>query len=399
MIKGIQSFNGKHGCHKCTIVGEYSHISRTTIFQEIDCLPRNDEDFRKKLYGKHHQKDSALLSLPIDIVKTFPVADSMHLIDLGVMKRLLIGWRDGNFIKKDTKWRASDITKVNSFLDTCITPNEIHRSVRNLKDLCHWKASELRTFLFYFSIVILQEVLNNDAMTHFLSLYCAVTICSNENYFNFLPLAKDLLKHFVTNYKLFYGVDHRTSNIHNLTHVVEEVQQFGPLQDFNAYPFENKLYIIKNMLRHGNKPLSQVAKRLGECGDLELNNIAKKPHKDFPYVKENSKTHKLVLHCKDFIVSEKISNRYFMTLKEEIMEISSITVQENDRIVINCYKINNKDDVFQYPIRSSYLNIFKYNFTTNAKTKCSCFPEDIKCKLVASEFNSDRYVIPLLHTI
>lgn len=170
MIKGVQSFNGKHGCHKCTIVGEYSHISRTTIFQEIDCLPRNDEDFRKKLYGKHHQKDSALLSLPIDIVKTFPVADSMHLIDLGVMKRLLIGWRDGNFIKKDTKWRASDITKVNSFLDTCITPNEIHRSVRNLKDLCHWKASELRTFLFYFSIVILQEVLNNDAMTHFLSL-------------------------------------------------------------------------------------------------------------------------------------------------------------------------------------------------------------------------------------
>lgn len=64
-------------------------------------------------------------------------------------------------------------------------------------DLGHWKASELRTFLFYFSIVILQEVLNNDYLTHFLSLCFAVMICSNEKYFNFLLLAKDLFKYFV----------------------------------------------------------------------------------------------------------------------------------------------------------------------------------------------------------
>lgn len=126
MIKGVQFFIGKHGCHKCMDVGEYSHISRMIIFQELDCPARND-DFRKKLYGKHHQKDSVLLSLPIDILKTFPVADSMHFIDLGVMKSLFIGWRDGNFIEKDTKWRASDIIKVNNFLDSCITTDEIHR--------------------------------------------------------------------------------------------------------------------------------------------------------------------------------------------------------------------------------------------------------------------------------
>lgn len=68
------------------------HVSHTIIFPELDCVARNDEDFRKILYGKHHKVDSPLLSLPIDMIKAFPVADSMHLIDLGIMKRLLIGW-------------------------------------------------------------------------------------------------------------------------------------------------------------------------------------------------------------------------------------------------------------------------------------------------------------------
>lgn len=60
------------------------------------------------------------------------------------------------------------------------------------------------------------------------------------------------------------------------------------------------------------------------------------------------------------------------------MEIRSIKVQDNHKIVMNCNKINNKYDIIQYPIRSSYLKIFKHKLTTNAITKCFCFPEDKK---------------------
>lgn len=38
MIKGVCNFNGKHGCNKCTIIGEYSHVSHTVIFPELDCV-------------------------------------------------------------------------------------------------------------------------------------------------------------------------------------------------------------------------------------------------------------------------------------------------------------------------------------------------------------------------
>lgn len=396
MIKGICNFNGKHGCNKCTIIGEYSHVSHTVIFPELDCPARKDEDFRKKLYGKHHKVDSPLLSLPIDMIKSFPVADSMHLIDLGIMKRLLIGWRDGNFGKKDTKLRASDISTVNVFLDDCKVPTEIHRSVRNLSSLGHWKASEFRTFLLYLSIVILPEVLNTGAMRHFLSFFCAITICSSEEYFNFLPLAKELLDHFVKNFKSFYGIDYMTSNVHNLLHVVDEVLNFGILQSFNAYPFENKLYLIKNMLRTGNKPLSQIAKRLGECDSLDLNSTDE-VIKIYPYVKKNCRSGDLVLHFKDFIISKKNTDRFFVTSNQEIMETRSIEVQES-KIIIKCNLITNTENVFEHPISSSYLKIFKYKLTSTNVSECIRFPEDLKYKLVAIKYKNEMYLLPLLHT-
>ncbi|XP_061716895.1 uncharacterized protein LOC133524769 [Cydia pomonella] len=245
MIKGVSNFNSKHGCLKCTVVGEYSHKSNTVTFIECHSSKRNNGDFRAKKYGQHHKKDSPLLSLNIDMIEDFPVSDSLHLIDLGLMKRLLIGWRDGNFGKYLTKWNAQNIEKVNSFLKSCIMPKEIHRSVRTVDVLAHWKGSEYRCFFYYLSFIILQEVQRAEPYNHFMHLFCAITICSNDSYFHLLRIAEEMLKHFVEQFKTIYGKDYITSNIHNLLHLVDEVKKFGILQNFNAYCFENKLYSIK----------------------------------------------------------------------------------------------------------------------------------------------------------
>lgn len=70
--------------------------------------------------AQHHKIDSPLLKLKIDMIEEFPVADSLHLIDLGIMKRLLMGWRNGNFIKRVTKWCTRDIEKC-IFINSSIT--------------------------------------------------------------------------------------------------------------------------------------------------------------------------------------------------------------------------------------------------------------------------------------
>lgn len=177
-FSGVTNFNGKHGCLKCCTVGEYSHDSHTVFFPNTECPPRNDKNFRDKKYGDHHKKDSPLLKPNIDMIEDFPVSDSLHLIDLGVMKRLLIGWRDGKLGKYTTKWGAQTIKKVSDFLISCRKPKEIHRAIRSVEVLAHWKASEYRTFLYYLSFIILQhnDVMCADAYHHFLNFFCAITM-------------------------------------------------------------------------------------------------------------------------------------------------------------------------------------------------------------------------------
>lgn len=51
----------------------------------------------------------------MDIIKDFVVADSLHLLELGVMKRCLTAWKDGNF-GFESKFSARDIEKLSIFL-------------------------------------------------------------------------------------------------------------------------------------------------------------------------------------------------------------------------------------------------------------------------------------------
>lgn len=397
-FSGVCNFNGKHGCLKCVTVGEYSHTSHTVTFPEMNCRPRTDQEFRDKKYGPHHKKDSPLLRLGIDMVEDFPVADSLHLVDWGIMKRLLVGWRNGNFGKYITKWCAKDIETVSNFLSECKLPSEIHRSVRGLDCLSYWKASEYRSFLLYLSIFILPHVMSHDALCHFLTFFCGITICTSKNYVHLLPLAKEFLQYFVEHFKDFYGVDYITSNVHNVAHVVDEVQRFGSLHTFNAYPFETKLYLIKRMLRHGHKPLAQVAKRFSE--DLVASEIVQSRKKivfNEPFLSTNNK--KLTaLHFKDYKLSPKSKDKYFLCNDGQVLEVKKIYMLEK-KIKICALIITDLAEVFELPIKSSYLNIFKAKLNASGQIETIVNPEDVKMKLVCIEHKNQLYFIPLLHTV
>lgn len=237
--EGVANFNGQHGCLKCTTVGEYSHVSNTNIFPRTECEKRTDEAFRKKLYGsEHHKADSPFLKLEIDMIEQFPVGDSLHLLHLGITKRLLFGWRDGSFKRSDTKWPARTTLSVSEYLNNCKMPAEMNRAVRGLDCLAHWKGTEYQTFLHYIGIVILKDHLEYHVYEHFLLLFWAVTICSSKRFFCYLPLARQLLLQYIEIFKETYGEQYITSNVHNLCHLVDDVERLGELDSFSAYPFE-----------------------------------------------------------------------------------------------------------------------------------------------------------------
>lgn len=98
-----------------------------------------------------------LENLSIGMVSQIPL-DYMHLVCLGVTKRLLQIWLRGN---KHVRLSMDNIQKISGHLiliKPCI-PFEFARKPRSLNDIDQWKATELRQFLLYTGIVIMKLIL------------------------------------------------------------------------------------------------------------------------------------------------------------------------------------------------------------------------------------------------
>lgn len=394
-IKGTKNFNAAEGCQKCTIVGKYSYISNTVVFTKINQLERTNDMFRANRYTDHQKNETPLIRLPIDMIKDFVVADPLHLLELGVMKRLIAGWRKGDF-GFQTKWSAFQQNEISEMLSKIEMPSEIHRDVRSLHLFNHWKGLEFRNFLNYYGIVVLQVHLPQKYYEHFLKLFCAVTICSAEKYLRHLNVAKLLFDEFVTEYKQIYGAEFLTSNVHNLVHVVDDVSRFGILSSISAYPFENALFTIKKMLRAGKNPLIQIANRLTErlfVSDFiyRENNECKQPAIRY------GKNQKCEIETKEFKLSNVKFQDMWYNVGDKIFKMKN-AVEINSEYFIEGREIEGTP-LFEKPVKSTHFNIFVANLSDIGPMKRVNLKE-VDCKFVAIRHSNEKFAfIPLLHTL
>ena len=70
--------------------------------------------------------------------------------------------------------------------------------------------------------------------------------------------------HFVTQAQNLYGKDFLVYNIYSLLHLADEAKEHGSLDACSAFPFENFMHKLKRLVRLGNKPMTQIVKRLCE---------------------------------------------------------------------------------------------------------------------------------------
>lgn len=376
-------------------------------FPRTDCPLRTDESFRNRTDSDHHKESSPIESLPIDIIQDFIIADSLHLLDLGVMKKCLTGWMYGSFNFR-TKWCAQQIENLSKDLvNTNQTlPCEIHRAVQGLDCLKFWKGLEFRTFLLYIGIVHLKDYLIDEAYNHFLLLFCAVVICSSKEYCTFLNVAKNLFIDYIEQYVQIYGVDSIGSNVHNLCHIVDDVKKFGPLPSISAYPFENHLSFIKRLLRTGNRPLSQVAKRLIELSNSKIDDQYISDE-TYPIYKNKKKTNISCLNnCTStwqtlivrdgFTLKQNKKDSWFMTKEKEIVKFTA-AVECNNELYVYGSSLKKKRDFFKKPFNSSHINIFSSSENLN---EAGLFKiSDVKCKMVCIKSKTQNVYIPLLHTL
>lgn len=93
-------------------------------------------------------------------------------------------------------------------------------------------------------------------------------------------MAEKVYSKFVETFIEVYGKSYVSYNVHNLKHIVDDVRNFGQFDNFSSFPFENKLGMIKRLIRSHYLPLQQVAKRIMENFHYDIQKLVTKKTSD-----------------------------------------------------------------------------------------------------------------------
>lgn len=261
-IKGHSSY---YGCPKCTAEGSFHE---KVVFSATVGRPRTDDSFRQQEDMDHHLGVTILTELPIDCITCAPL-DPMHLLYLGVMRKLVNLWFSGPLSVRIGPLNRIEISKRSCSLEKHV-PQEFARKPRSFDEKDRWKATEFRQLLHYTGPVVLEGSLSAAAYANFLTLHAASSILSTPSLCpEHADYAQTLLEHFVRGFVELYGASNVSYNVHCLLHLAADAKVHGTLESFSAFAFENNLQMIKKLLRRSGCPLHQLYNRLKESDNLQ----------------------------------------------------------------------------------------------------------------------------------
>lgn len=383
-----KSHSGYFSCHKCTQEGEYIN---SVIFPEIRFTLRNNESFRTKKQEEHHIGISFLEKLDIDMINQVAL-DYMHLVCLGVMKRLLLFWIKGSKNVRLNIERQKDVCDAILALRFSI-PSEFARLPRSLNELDKWKATEFRLFLLYIGPVVLKSRISDEYYTHFLTFSIAIRIlCDPKLCIKMNNYAHNLLVYFVDNYKYLYGREYMSYNVHNLLHLANDVKTFGFLDKFSCFQFENYLRNIRGKVQNSGKPLEQLINRISEENQLP---IVKDFIKLYPSV-HYAKSGKIkFVEFKEYIISIKNPNNCCLLRDNSIFIIKEITFVSKTLYIVGD-QFTKLETLFLRPCNSLNLHISVIH--EHCKNIVLSISEIQKKCLKLTYFGSVKSItVPLIH--
>jgi len=300
----------------------------------------------------------------------------MHCILIGVTKKLLMFWTGG--IKPQCqnlpKVLISDIdTKLNELgqyvaQDFHRNPNENSRK-HPLRDVTRWKATELRQCLLYTGMVVFHNLLEKKVYSHFIVLCVAKRIMSTDNISEeYILFAKKLLNYFMSQFADIYGNTFMSHNIHIMLHLADDVQTFGSLNNFSAFPFESFMQPLKKKIKSGVKPLQQLARRYAESRIVLLfkNSLNSKSgsinvhtnNKHRPLLQETCKPEYTGWKNDKFIVKLNNADNCFMVENGDIILIENIATSKSDHsLVVIGRRYEKLTTFFNTPCSSKLLSI------------------------------------------
>ena len=210
------------------------------------CIVRNNKSSDAVFHFSYRNKLSSMYVPGFNIIRGIAI-DYMHGTLLGVVKMLVNLWLDKQHHEEPCyigKW-ARELEKRYTSIKP---PSCISRLPRSfVGNFGHLKASELRSFLLFYSLPCLYGLLPDSYFQHYLLLVEAIYILLKHSIsMNELTKASKLLKHFCIRIEELYGGRYETYNVHGLLHLVERVKDLGPLWTHSCFCFED----FNGELRH-----------------------------------------------------------------------------------------------------------------------------------------------------
>ena len=262
LLKKTKSHTGYYGCDRCVEKGEY--VEGRVTFPQLTADKRTDILFANAVYEDHQLCRSPLIDLGFGMVSGF-VLDYMHLVCLGVVRRLLHFWLRGALTVRLSARSVSLIShKLISMRGS--VPSEFARKPRALTELEYWKASELRQFLLYSGMVVLKDQkMDKKLYDHFVCLSVIMHILLSPSLFSYYNEYVEALVVFcVRKSAELYGKHFVVYNVHCLIHLIDDCRNFGTLDHISAFPYENFMRILKRSIRKSQHILQQLLNRMSE---------------------------------------------------------------------------------------------------------------------------------------
>jgi len=410
-VMKVKGHTGFSSCTRCFQSGEFLQNRTCFPYSAIRSKKRDHNGYLNMIQANHHLHGgvtSNLIELPnFDIVKSFPL-DYMHLVMLGVMRKLLNLWLSkGPVSVRLPAKQASKISELLLSLKPCI-PIEFARKPRSLIEISRWKATEFRQFLLYTGPVVLKKFLSEDCYSNFMTLNIAMIILLSPNQNDKIDYADKLLNYFVKSFQHIYGSHYISHNVHGLLHIVDDYRNFGPLDFCSCFPFENFMKILKTSIRKHDLPLQQIIRRYHEkCSNdiiatgssMELNSKTVYHHNLGPLIENITCGPQFVtLKVKNFTIKLKsTADRFVLTFEGDIVTVVNIAhlIKTNEQ-VINGYKFLSKQPFYENPLKSSKLNIY---IVQNKSTDLQYWKiTDIHSKVMILVSEDQQIAIPLIHS-
>lgn len=408
----VKGHSGFFSCTRCVIEGEYVNNRVAFPYSEIKSKERTHDAYHQMLDDDFHISNEISILTKIDgfdSVKMFCL-DYMHLVCLGVMKKLMLLWfSKGPLTVRVRSRKTNELSAVILSLNKHIT-SDFARKLRSIHEMRRWKATEFRLFLLYVGPIILKNSIKDECYNNFLALNIAMLILLSPDYSYLLDYARQLLNYFVKSFQKIYGIHNVSHNVHNLLHLCDDYEAYGPLDNYSAFIFENYMKELKSFLRKSEKPLQQVINRYTEqlknnkklnvhLSELDISAkqpILKNSHTNGP-INENifGIQYYTIIFKNTKLSTKQEKDSYFLTKTGQIIKCLNFIQNDNGDITVLGKHFKESTPLFYEPINSSILNIFVVkNLSKQIHSWSIC---EMNKKMMIFQF--DRLIaMPIIHT-